>query len=176
MPLWHHAGIHAATQAPVELECWHIPETPIMRHSLLLATSIDLESLSGRDYTTLKLRHANATMKEVRLAIEAYKRHDSDVNSTRSESLMSMESLLFAIMALAKQSRSTSITALPDTIGLFKPPFPFGLRYLNLWGQDDGDRIHRKALQSLISSRYDLAHMEFSTPGFSEVVAQFRPF
>jgi hypothetical protein len=146
-----------------------------MRNSILLATSIDLESISGQDYTALKLRHANATINQVRLSIEAYVRNNAvcNTNSTRSKSFVGREALLFAIMALAKQSRSTSITPVPDTFGLFKPPFLLGLQFLNLWGQDAGHKMHHKALHSLVRSRHDLARMEFSTPGFGEVVAQF---
>ena len=175
MSLLRQRDKYTAAQAPVGLACSHIPENPIMRHSILLATSIDLEALSGQDYTTLKLRYANATIKQVRLGIEAYGRQnaDSNTNSTESRSSIGREELLIAIMALAKQSRSTSITPLPETIGLFRPPFPLGLQYLNLWGQDGSNKMHHRALQSLVRSRRDLVRMEFSTPGFGEVVAQF---
>ncbi|KIW69965.1 hypothetical protein PV04_02277 [Phialophora macrospora] len=172
---WRDTDKYMAPQVPIGLVCWHIPENSILRHSILLATSIDLESLSGQDYTTLRLRHANATIKQVRLGIEAYGRQNADSNaeSTRSKSLMGREELLFAIMALAKQSRSTSITPLPDTFGLFKPSFPLGLQFLNLWGQGESHQMHHQALKSLVRTRRDLARMEFSTPGFGEVVAQF---
>jgi hypothetical protein len=144
-----------------------------MRHSIILATCLDLEYLSGRDYTTIRLRHANAVIKQVRLGINASSTTPTNAVSRKPESHISSDEVLFAVMSLAKQSPSTSITPRPGTFGLFDPPFPLGLQFLNLWGQHQSNHVHCMAMQQIIRSRSGLANAGIETPGFAEALYQF---
>ncbi len=140
-----------------------------MRHSVILATCYDLEYLTGRDYTTIRLRHANATIRQIMYGL-------SKDNSThpRESKKIRQDDILFAIMSLAKTSRSTSITPSAGTFGLFDPPFPIGLQFLNLWGQQESDPTHCMAMQHIIRSRAQLAYdLGIETPGFAEALYQF---
>ncbi|KIW66717.1 hypothetical protein PV04_06021 [Phialophora macrospora] len=76
-------------------------------------------------------------------------------------------------MSLAKQSYSTSITPLPGTFGLFDPPSPLGLHFLNLWGQNQSNHMHCRAIQQIIRSRSGLANAGIETPGFADALYQF---
>lgn len=140
-------------------------EVPIMRHAIILVTCLDLEYLTGQDYTAVRLRHANATIKQV---LGGFKEGTSSYNS------ISNEDLLFAVMSLSKQSHSTSITAAPGTFGLFdQPPFQLGLQFLNLWGQHQSNHLHCQAMQQIMRSRSTLQSAGVSTPGFGEALYQF---
>lgn len=140
-----------------------------MRHSVILVTCLDLEFLTGRDYTTIRLRHANATIRQIMTGI-ANDKSSAPGDSTK----VRQDDILFAVMSLAKKSISTSIVSSPGTFGLFDPPFPLGLQFLNLWGQELSDHTHCLAMQDIARSRDLLAHnMGIKTPGFAEALYQF---
>ncbi|KAJ9609631.1 hypothetical protein H2200_005959 [Cladophialophora chaetospira] len=144
-------------------------EIPVMRHSVILVTCLDLEFLTGRDYTPIRLRNVNATIRQIVAGLGS----DSS-SSPKSARKLRQDEILFAVMALAKTSRSTSLTPAPGVFGLFTPPFPFGLQFLNLWGQDMSDRTHCMAMQHITRSRDKLIHnMGIETPGFAEALYQF---
>ena len=149
-------------------------ELPVLRHSIILVTCLDLEFLTGRDYSSIHLRHANAAIRQVMLGIESSTSAESSCRRTSTGSVsVSPDEILFAIMSLAKQSPSTSFEPLPGTFGLFDPLFPLGLQFLNLWGQEATNHMHCKAMQHIIRSRNGLANAGISTPGFAETLYQF---
>jgi hypothetical protein len=184
--LWGDMDQFTACQAVINLACNRIPENPVMRHSILLVTCIDLEYLYGQDYTALKLRHMNAAMQQVRRGIAAYetdkaystcRAYSSSLVASHPSDLVTREEMLFAMMALAKQSHSTSITPCSKVYGLFHPPFPLGLQFLNIWGQQAGNQLHCRAMQYFTASKAEYAALAgVCTPGFAEVVAQFDLF
>ncbi|OCT51198.1 hypothetical protein CLCR_09341 [Cladophialophora carrionii] len=92
-------------------------EVPVPRHSVTLATCLDLEYLSGQDYTIIRLRHANANaaIRQVLLGING---SSTKAVARKSGSLISSDENFFAVMPPAKQSHSTSIAPVQGTFGL----------------------------------------------------------
>ncbi|EXJ58220.1 hypothetical protein A1O7_05645 [Cladophialophora yegresii CBS 114405] len=170
---WALSNRSAASRALSDLWSRRMLEVPMLRHSVILATCLDLEYLTGRDYTTIRLRHANAVIKQVLLGININASSTDALPQQLGSQVGSCDELFFAVMSLAKQSQSTSITPLPGTFGLFDPPFPLGLQFLNLWGQHQSDHMHCRAMQQMVRSRGGLADAGIETPGFAEALYQF---
>ena len=171
---WGHRNPPSLSKAIGELWSKRMVEVPVLRHSIILVTCLDLEYLTGRDYTTVRLRHANAAIRQIMLGINAPPTATTSGERARSsQTSISSDDILFAVMALAKQSHSTSLAPSPGTFGLFNPPFPLGLQFLNLWGQNESDHMHCQAMKQIIRSRNGLADAGISTPGFAEALYQF---
>ncbi|ETI22800.1 hypothetical protein G647_06876 [Cladophialophora carrionii CBS 160.54] len=79
---------------------------------VILATSLDLDYLSGRDYTTIRLRHANTAIRQVLVGINA---SSTNAVARKSGSLISSDEIFFAVMSLAKQSDNTCSTPVQGT-------------------------------------------------------------
>ena len=145
---WGHSEPSAVSRAFDELWERRLLEVPVMRHAVILVTCLDLEYLTSKDYTTIRLRNANATIRQI-----MYGMNNDNSTHPRNLNKIRQDDILFAIMSLAKTSRSTSITPSAGSFGLFAPPFPICLQFLNLWGQQESDPTHCMAMQHIIRSR-----------------------
>ena len=143
-----------------------------MRHAVILVTCPDLEYLHPhKDYTTIKLRHVNAVVRQI-------VRHISNPKGPPSPHAVDHEDMLFAIMSLAKQGTSTSMKPTPGTFGLFDPaPQAQNLQFLNIWGQQNSNQVHCMGMQHLVrwSRRFlpRATDADIITPGFTMIFYQF---
>lgn len=135
-----------------------------MRHCTVVTTCMDLQHLTGQDYTATRLRHVNATIREI---VRLMNVHMDDASSAIADDI------LFAVMSLAKVTNSkppliqVPSAASPDVFGLFRPGLQT-LQSLHLWGQQTGSPLHLSALEHLVRLKGGLSNV--STPGFAEAL------
>lgn len=151
-----------------------------MRHSIVAATCLDLELLTGRDYSATNLWSVNELIKEVRLLMATSSLNLGAMGErTKRDARPNIDDdLLFAVMSLAKantspesDARPRSVTdSSPEIFGFFKPPLQT-LQSLHVWGQQTARAVHFSALEQLVLLKGGLSRV--TTPGFADALHLF---